>query len=286
MTNTLKDRLFIVAQYLLPHHLISRLIGVLAQSEQPWIKAPLIRLFLRRFDINLAEAEREEPNDYRSFNDFFTRALKADSRPSEGDAADWISPVDACISQFGRISAGRIIQAKGRDYSLSELLGGDTALAEHFEQGEFATLYLAPKDYHRIHMPMAARLVKTRFIPGKLFSVNPLTANTVPRLFARNERLVCEFDSPNGRFVMVLVGAMVVASIETTWSGVVAPWRRRIHEQAFDTPAPVFERGQEMGRFRLGSTVILAFEPDRMRWSAEIKKGANVKLGQRLNQCS
>jgi len=285
MTNTFKDRLFIVAQYLLPHHLISRLIGLLAQSEWPWVKDPLIRFFLRRFDINLAEAEREEPSDYRSFNDFFTRALKADSRPIEGNAGDWVSPVDGCVSQFGRINAGRIIQAKGRDYSLSELLG-DTAQAKQFDQGEFATLYLSPKDYHRIHMPMAARLVKTRFVPGKLFSVNPLTANTVPRLFARNERLVCEFESPQGRFVMVLVGAMVVASIETTWSGVVAPWRRRIAEQAFDTPAPDFDRGQEMARFRLGSTVILAFEADRMRWSPEIKKGANVKLGQCLNHRS
>jgi len=285
MTNTFKDSLFIVGQYLLPHHLISRLIGVLAQSEWPWVKAPLIRLFIDRFDINMAEAERQDPSDYRSFNDFFTRALKADSRPIDGNATDWVSPVDACVSQFGRISAGRIIQAKGRDYSLSELLG-DTVMAEQFDQGEFATLYLAPKDYHRIHMPMAAQLVKTRFIPGKLFSVNPLTANTVPRLFARNERLVCEFDSPHGRFVMVLVGAMVVASIETTWSGVVAPWRRRIQEQAFDTPTPAFQRGQEMGRFRLGSTVILAFEPDGICWSSKIKKGANVKLGQRLNHRS
>ncbi|WP_320821534.1 archaetidylserine decarboxylase [Reinekea sp.] len=284
MTNTLKNILFIGAQYLLPHHLISRLIGVLAQSKRHWIKDPLIRAFLRRFNINLSEAEREQPTDYSSFNDFFTRALKPDSRSLEGNADDWVSPVDACVSQFGRISAGRIIQAKGRDYSLSELLGGDTAMAEQFDNGEFATLYLSPKDYHRIHMPMAARLVKTRFIPGKLFSVNPLTASKVPRLFARNERLVCEFDSAQGRFVMVLVGAMVVASIETTWSGVVAPWQRRIEEQAFANPPPTFERGQEMARFRLGSTVILAFEPDRMRWSTEITTGASVKLGQRLDR--
>jgi phosphatidylserine decarboxylase len=284
MTNTFKDTLFIAGQYLLPHHLFSRLVGILAESEWPWIRDPLIRFFLRRFDINLAEAEREQATDYHSFNDFFTRALKSDRRPIAGSAADWVSPVDGCVSQFGRIEAGRLIQAKGRDYSLRELLGGDTAMAEQFDQGEFATLYLSPKDYHRIHMPMAARLVKTRFIPGKLFSVNPLTADTVPRLFARNERLVCEFESPQGRFVMVLVGAMIVASIETTWSGVVAPWRRRIQEQTFDNPAPACDRGQEMGRFKLGSTVILAFEPGGIRWSEDIKQGASVSLGQRLGQ--
>jgi phosphatidylserine decarboxylase len=162
-------------------------------------------------------------------------------------------------------------------------MGGEATAASRYEGGEFITLYLSPKDYHRIHMPLAAKLVKTTFVPGKLFSVNPLTASHVSRLFARNERLVCEFESSEGRFVMVLVGAMVVASIETTWSGIVAPFQRKITQQILNSKSLDFKKGEEMGRFRLGSTVIMAFEKDKMHWNQEIKNNANVKLGQQLN---
>lgn len=280
----IKDLSFLAAQYLLPHHLLSRFVGFFAESEAPFIRKPLMKFFLNRFGIDLSEAVHETIDGYRTFNDFFTRALKPDARTIEGDPSDWVSPVDACISQFGTIEKGQLIQAKGKAFSLSALLGGDTQTASHYQQGEFATLYLSPKDYHRIHMPQKAKLLKTTFVPGKLFSVNPLTADNVSNLFARNERLVCEFESDQGRFIMVLVGAMIVASIETTWSGIVAPFQRKIIQQQLATDALDFEKGEEMGRFRLGSTVIMVFEPNALTWDDSIKKDANVKMGQRLNQ--
>ena len=283
MTIKLKNVAFITAQYLLPHHLVSRLVGIFAESEWPIIKNTLMKFFLNRFGIDLSEAERESIHEYRNFNDFFTRALKPDARNIQGNDDTWVSPVDGCISQFGRIDDGQLIQAKGKTFTLADLLGGDTNAAAHYKDGEFMTLYLSPKDYHRIHMPLAAKLIKTTFIPGKLFSVNPLTANTVSRLFARNERLVCEFDSAQGRFVMVLVGAMVVASIETTWSGIVAPFQRKIVQQSLNSKLLDFEKGEEMGRFRLGSTVVMAFEKDKMRWNSQINNDANIKMGAPLN---
>lgn len=281
-----KDYLFLSSQYLLPHHALSRFVGFFAESEWAVVKKPLMRFFLKRFGIDLSEAEHETIDGYQNFNAFFTRALKPGARPIEGSAADFCSPVDGAVSQFGRISGDHIIQAKGKHYTLTSLLGGDRQTAEKYEGGEFATLYLSPKDYHRIHMPISATLTKTTFIPGKLFSVNGLTAETVPNLFARNERLVCEFESEQGRFVMVLVGAMIVASIETVWSGIVAPFQRKIIQQNLASHALDFDKGEEMGRFRLGSTVILAFEPGSMTWNDQIKIGANVKLGQNLNQLS
>ncbi len=280
----MKNALFLLSQYLLPHHLLSRFVGLFAESELPFIKFPLMKFFLTRFGIDLTEAERESIKEYRTFNDFFTRALKKEARSIEGSPTDWVSPVDGCVSQFGRITKDQIIQAKGKSYSLTALLGGDSTTAKHYEDGEFATLYLSPKDYHRIHMPLSAKLIKTTFVPGKLFSVNGLTAQNVDNLFARNERLVCEFESANGRFIMVLVGAMIVASIETTWSGIVAPFQRKISQQSLSSTLLDFDKGEEMGRFRLGSTVIMVFEAEKMHWNEKIKIGANVKLGQRLNQ--
>lgn len=280
---SVKDIAFIAAQYLLPHHALSRLAGWFAESELNWIKRPLMRFFLRRFGIDLTEAERENIEDYRNFNDFFTRALKSDARVLDDNDTHWISPVDAAVSQFGTTTEGRLVQAKQKSFSVQALLGGDAGMAKRYANGEFITLYLSPKDYHRIHMPASARLLRTTFVPGRLFSVNPLTANHVDNLFARNERLVCEFDSDRGRFVMVLVGAMVVASIETTWSGIVAPFQRRIQQHDFNTHAIDFRQGEEMGRFRLGSTVIMLFEPGQMTWADQIKKGASVQLGQPLD---
>ena len=241
-----------------------------------------MNFFLNRFGINLSEAEREQVNDYKSFNDFFTRALKPGIRPIEGENNEFVSPVDGAVSQFGTIHNKALIQAKGRTYRLIDLLGGDTAQAEKFAEGEFATLYLSPKDYHRIHMPIAGKLVKTTFVPGKLFSVNQLTAAHVPNLFARNERLVCEFETERGTVIMVLVGAMIVASIETVWSGVVAPFQRKISQHQFESRQLDFTRGEEMGRFRLGSTVILLTQKDTLQWHEQIKKDAHIKLGQIL----
>lgn len=283
MKKTITDLLFIIGQYLLPHHLVSRLVGFFAESHRSFIKRPLMKFFVRRFGIDMSEAERESLEDYQNFNDFFTRSLKPGIRPIEGEPSDWVSPVDARISQFGPIQDGQIIQAKGRTYSVTQLFGGDSEMAAHYQQGEFITLYLSPKDYHRIHMPLRARLIKTTFIPGRLFSVNPLTANSIDRVFARNERLVCEFESVRGRFTMVLVGAMVVASIETVWSGIVAPFKRRIVQRSYQEPTLTFEKGEEMGRFRLGSTVILLIENNQISWHDDIGNEEIVRLGQRLN---
>jgi phosphatidylserine decarboxylase len=278
----LKDFTFIASQYLLPHHLLSRVVGYFAESESSFIKKPLMNFFLNRFGIDLSEAERENVSDYKNFNDFFTRSLKADIRPIEGNSNEFVSPVDGAVSQFGTIEDNALIQAKRRSYRLTDLLGGDTAQAKLFAEGEFATLYLSPKDYHRIHMPIAGKLVKTTFVPGKLFSVNQLTAEHVPNLFARNERLVCEFETDKGTVIMVLVGAMIVASIETVWSGIVAPFQRKISQHQFESRKLDFERGEEMGRFRLGSTVILLTQKGALQWNDQIKNGANVKLGQIL----
>ncbi|MBU2863699.1 phosphatidylserine decarboxylase [Reinekea forsetii] len=278
----LKNISFIASQYLLPHHLLSRVVGYFAESELTFIKKPLMQFFLDRFGIDLTEAKRENINEYKNFNDFFTRALKDGIRPLAGSNNEFISPVDGEISQFGSIEDQTLVQAKGKSFRVVDLLGGDSTQAQKFSGGEFATLYLSPKDYHRIHMPVSGKLVKTTFIPGKLFSVNQLTAQHVPNLFARNERLVCEFETEHGPVIMVLVGAMIVASIETVWSGIVAPFQRKISQHSFETKKLDFERGEEVGRFRLGSTVILLTQKDALNWHEDIAPGATVKLGQLL----
>lgn len=281
--SSLTQRLFVASQYLAPHHLLSRLIGRLAASEWAPIRTTFIRRFAQQFQVNMSEAERENLSDYRTFNDFFTRSLKAGARPLPDDPQRLICPVDGAVSQAGSIDGGRIFQAKGRDYSLTELLGGDIDQGKAFRAGRFATLYLSPRDYHRIHMPCDGRLIRTTFVPGRLFSVNGVTADKVPRLFARNERLVCEFETEHGRMILVLVGAMIVASIETVWAGIVAPDGRRIKHQHFNQDGPHFKRGDEVGRFRLGSTVIVLFTAAAPEWDAGIRAGQPVRLGQPLN---
>lgn len=282
MTTNWKDRLFITSQYLAPHHLLSRCIGTLAESEFGPIRNTFIRQFAKRFDVDMSEAERESLDDYSNFNDFFTRALKANARPFPTAADTFACPVDGAVSQIGRIEDGRIVQAKGQSFSTIELLGGDAQQARYYQGGQFATLYLSPRDYHRIHMPCNGKLLRTTFVPGRLFSVNAVTADHVPRLFARNERLVCEFETDHGRMIMVLVGAMIVASIETTWAGVVAPYQRQIQQHHYDEPDLRLSRGEEMGRFRLGSTVILLLPENSLSWSAELTPGVQVRLGQAL----
>ena len=284
MTLSLKDRLFVASQYIAPHHALSRLVGALAESEWGPLKRRFISTFAKHYQVNMEEAERPSLDDYRNFNDFFTRALKAEARTFPADTRALCSPVDGSVSQAGAITDGRIIQAKRQSFTVTELLGGDAEQARRYKDGEFATLYLSPKDYHRIHMPCDGTLVRTTFVPGRLFSVNGTTAEAVPRLFARNERLVCEFDTERGRMVMVLVGAMIVASIETTWAGVVAPMRRQIQHQNYNNPKLSFKRGEEMGRFRLGSTVVMLFEANTLALKESISPGEPIRLGQSLEK--
>lgn len=255
ITVIVSQKAFSLLQYPLPHHAISRLIGKLAQCDNPWVKDTLIKAFIKRFNVDMSQALEPNPTAYATFNDFFTRALKADARPL-GDGI--LSPADGVLSQYGRLQAGQLVQAKGHTYSAQTLLGGDTALAEEFLGGSFATVYLSPRDYHRVHMPVTGTLREMIYVPGRLFSVNQATATYVPGLFARNERLVCIFDTEHGPMAMVLVGAMIVAAIETVWSGQVTPLSGHPQRIPFGQPITL-EKGAEMGRFKLGSTVVMCF---------------------------
>ncbi|EWM42131.1 phosphatidylserine decarboxylase [Bordetella holmesii 41130] len=266
---SIKDQIFLASQYLAPHHLVSRAMGVLADSRAPEIKNAMISRFVRRYQVDMSQALIEDPRAYASFNEFFTRALKPDARPLDDDPHTIVSPADGAISQLGPIQAGRIFQAKGHSFGLSALLGGDDQRAAPFEGGDFATIYLSPKDYHRVHMPVTGTLREMIHIPGRLFSVNPLTASHVPELFARNERVACIFDTEHGPMALVLVGAMIVASIETVWAGLVTPHKRQVRSMRYDALGrePItLTRGAEMGRFKLGSTVVVLFGPRRIRW--------------------
>ena len=277
---------FIWSQYLAPQHALSRAAGWLASSKLPWLKDMLIRRFIRAYGVDMNQAERPA-SDYLCFNDFFTRALKPDARPIADSEKYIVCPADGAISQVGRIEGSRILQAKGQSYTASELLGGDETLAARFDGGHFITIYLSPSDYHRVHMPVTGTLTETTYIPGVLFSVNTATANAVPRLFARNERLACLFDTPYGAVASVMVGAMIVASIETVWSGLVKPHGKQMIRTAFaESEAPVLDAGAEMGRFLLGSTVILLFEPGQIEWLADLRAGDTLLMGQILGRKS
>jgi phosphatidylserine decarboxylase len=280
---SIKDRLFIASQYVLPQHLLSRAVGTLADAEMEWVKNPLINLFIKQFGVNMSEAQRQTAGEFKSFNDFFTRELIDGARPIEGDASVLSSPADGAVSQLGEIVDGRVFQAKGQDYCLTELLGGDAQRAAPFMGGEFATIYLSPKDYHRVHMPMKGTLRDMIYVPGDLFSVNQVTAENVPRLFARNERVVCIFDTEKGPMAMVLVGAMIVAAVETVWAGHIAPPRRELKVTEYGAPTPVsLEKGAEMGRFKLGSTVILCHPKDTVKWSENLKAGTPLRMGEAI----
>ncbi len=271
-------------QYLLPQRLSTRVVHWATRVRAPWFKNALIRAFCRSFKVDLSEAEQPDPTAYEHFNAFFTRALKPGIRSLRGDGL--CCPVDGSVSQAGAITEGRIFQAKGRDYSLTELLGGDAELAAPFRNGGFVTLYLSPRDYHRIHMPCAGRLISMIHVPGKLFSVSPLTTRVIPDLFARNERVVCRFETATGPLALVLVGAINVASIETVWAGVITPpLGRRIRRRDYPAGgegAIILERGAEMGRFNMGSTVIVL--SGATRWDPAIRPEASVRLGQRLGR--
>jgi len=274
--------LFVYSQYLTPQHLLSRTAGKVAECEIPSLKNALIDWFIKQYGVNMSEALIESPAEFRHFNDFFTRELKANVREIDQSPKAIISPVDGAISQLGKIRQGQVFQAKGQSFSIVELLGGDTQRAQPFMGGDFATIYLSPKDYHRIHMPVTGTLREMVYIPGKLFSVNPVTAAKVPRLFARNERVAVIFDTAFGPMAMVLVGAMIVASIETVWAGLVAPIKRQIKSTRYGekNDAVTLKKGDEMGRFKLGSTVVLAFPPDTSQFVESLKAESAVQMGQ------
>ena len=275
----LKDLLFMTAQYLLPHHLLSRLAGCVAECRWPWFKDPLIEWFVKSYQVNMSEAEISDPRAFSHFNDFFTRALKTDARTFVDTPGSIACPVDGAISQIGDIQAGRIFQAKGHEFSSYDLLGGSLALEKEFDGGKFTTVYLSPKDYHRIHMPVSGTLRKMIYVPGRLFSVSPLTTSKVPSLFSRNERMVAVFDTEFGPMAMVLVGAMIVASIETVWAGLVTPPKRQLQKFSYGEEIHL-KKGDELGRFKLGSTIVMLFGNDVMDWEQALTPDQSVQMGQ------
>lgn len=282
MSASLPDRCFALLQYLLPKQLLSRGIYHLMRCRSRWLKNLVIGSFLRGYDVNMEEAVDGNPLAYPSFNDFFTRALRAGVRPLPSAANGIASPVDGTVSQVGRLHGDVILQAKGRNYSVADLVGGDQAQAARYAGGHFACIYLAPYNYHRIHMPLTGRVERTLYVPGALFSVNSSTARAVPRLFARNERVICEFTTTAGHMALVLVGALFVGSIETVWNGEINPPPRRTRG-VVPLPQGVGQTvalGAEMGRFNMGSTVILLFEPGRIEFAATLHAGATVRMGQ------
>ncbi len=284
------DSLLTLPQYLIPHHLLSRLILKLTRLQLGTFTHWLIKRFIKYYNVDMRMAQSASFRDYASFNQFFTRALKPTARPLDDDA-DIICPVDAQISQIGSIEQGSLLQAKGRYFQLNDLLGGQTEMANQFQQGLFCTLYLSPKDYHRIHIPTTGRLTDMVYVPGRLFSVNQRTTRVVPNLFARNERVICLFETEFGPMALILVGALFVGSIETVWAGTVTPNRssKIEHWHYSEQTAPVLQRGAEMGRFNMGSTVIVLLKsempksPFFQRANTPLAKGERVVMGQALN---
>ena len=277
------DRMAVLPQYLLPKKALTRLMGELAGARGGALTTHVVRWFIQRYRVNMAEAANPDPAAYVTFNDFFTRALAAGTRPLA--SADLVCPVDGAISQFGAIEGDAILQAKNHSYTVQALVGGDADLARPFLGGHFATLYLSPKDYHRIHMPCDGRLVRMIHVPGALFSVNPTTARGVPNLFARNERVVCVFENPvHGRFALVLVGATIVGSMATVWHGVVNPPRPgTIRDWRYEGASAVtLKQGDEMGRFLLGSTVVFLFPPGPLAFNPAWKPGGAIRMGEAM----
>lgn len=285
-STTLLDHLRSWPLALLPHQLLSRVMRRATRWRVRWWKNFLIDAFIRWFGVDMSQARSPSTDDYPDFNSFFTRALQKGMRPLP-DVPDAIAcPVDGTVSACGPIDQDRILQAKGHDYSLTTLLGSDTQCAARFQNGHFVTLYLSPRDYHRVHMPCAGRLTETTYVPGRLFSVAPHTTRAIRGLFTRNERLACLFDTDDGPLAMIMVGAVFVSCMETVWGGVVNPrmhlsLQTRKFDETGGTP-PVLQRGDEMGRFNIGSTVILLFGPGQAEWSAALQPGKAVALGQAI----
>jgi phosphatidylserine decarboxylase len=280
---TLSDRWLTLPQYLIPQHALSVLMHKLTRSELTWFKNSFIRFIIKKYKVNIEEAKTAELTAYRSFNEFFTRQLREGVRPiADGDVV--VSPVDGAISQLGQINKGQIIQAKGRQYSVLELLAGNQELAQQFENSQFATIYLSPRDYHRIHMPLTGKLKSMSYIPGKLFSVSPRTARAVPKLFARNERVVTVFETDIGPMVLVLVGAIFVGSMETVWQGQITPdYGKKVEHWAYQgEQAITIQKGEEMGRFNMGSTVVMLMPEQCKPFLGKFKAGSTIQLGQAI----
>ena len=277
----MSDRLAVLPQYLIPKQMLTTLAGKFANAEAGSLTTNVIRWFVDRYGVNMSEAANPDIASYRRFNEFFTRALQSAARPLAD--ADFICPVDGAISQFGAIERDQIFQAKGHSYSTTALVGGDRELAARFENGRFATLYLSPRDYHRIHMPCAGKLTRMIHVPGALFSVNPCTARGVPGLFARNERVVCVFESAFGPFVLTLVGATIVGSMATVWHGTVNPPRPGvIREWRYDEREIVLNKGEEMGRFLLGSTVVMLFPQNTLAFNPDWTPTRAIRMGEAM----
>ena len=277
----MNDKLFIRLQHLVPQHGLSRAAGWLASTDNKLLKNTFISWFVKRYNVDMSLAAEENPLAYACFNDFFTRALKPDARPINSTPDSIVCPADGAVSQLGKIIDGRIFQAKGQDYTALELLGGDESLAAEFIDGNFATVYLSPRDYHRVHMPYSGKLRAMVSIPGELFSVNTVTAENVPRLFSRNERVAAIFDTDIGPMAVVLVGAMIVAGIETVWDGQIAPFASRdIATSLYPYQNITLNKGDEMGRFKLGSTAVILFAKDKMHWDEKFSAGTPTKMGE------
>lgn len=271
---------FIAFQRLAPQHLLSRVVGFFAESRL--LKRPFISWFKNRYQVDLSEALIEDPNAYKNFNDFFTRELKPGARPINEEDGIIVSPADGAISQIGRINDQLLLQAKGKHFSVASLLACDLDTAAKFSDGNFVTVYLSPKDYHRVHMPIAGKLEKTTYVPGKLFSVNQQTAESVENLFAVNERLVCHFKTDIGPMALVLVGAMIVAGIETVWSGPMAPNKSKVKIENENHEDINLAIGQEMGRFKLGSTAIVLLPKDTVEFNAQLQAGSAMRMGEKI----
>ncbi|MEK5754553.1 MULTISPECIES: archaetidylserine decarboxylase [Acinetobacter] len=277
ITSRLKQQLFIQAQKVVPQHRLSRVVGKIAASENPIVKTAVIAAFKTKYGIDMSIAEQTNALKFKSFNDFFTRGLRTGVRAVDADSTAIVSPADGAISQLGKIENGDVFQAKGQKFTVENLIA-DPQLAEPFKNGEFATVYLSPRDYHRVHMPFAGTLTETLYVPGELFSVNQTTAENIPGLFARNERMVCLFDTELGRMAVVLVGAMIVAGIETVATGKVKP-SGRIELNQHNL---FLEKGAELGRFYLGSTAVILFEENKMQWDEKFKANSTVLMGEAL----
>lgn len=285
----LSARLFIALQHILPQHFLSRMMWRLTRCEYKWLLLLILPLFIRQFKVNMEEAKNPDWKSYASFNHFFTRELKEDAREISADKNTIVSPVDGAISQLGKINTDLIFQAKGHAYSLTQLLGGREDLSKIFKNGLFNTIYLSPKDYHRIHMPIDGTLEEMIHVPGQLFSVNPTTVENVPALFARNERVICLFNTAVGPMIMILVGAIFVASIETVWHGEVTPPTRKDirnwkYGEGSENERISLIKGQEMGRFNMGSTVILLYANKKIDWDKELNAEQSVRLGETIGQ--
>jgi phosphatidylserine decarboxylase len=281
----MNDKLFIRLQHLIPQHGLSRAAGWLASTDNKLLKNTFINWFVKRYNVDMTLAAEENPLAYACFNDFFTRALKPGARPIDSNADSIVCPADGAISQLGKIIDGRIFQAKDQSYTALELLGGDESLAAEFAGGSFATVYLSPRDYHRVHMPYGGKLRAMVSVPGELFSVNTVTAENVPRLFARNERAVAIFDTDIGPMAVVLVGAMIVAGIETVWDGQIAPFASRdIATSLYPYQNIMLNKGDEMGRFKLGSTAIVLFAKDKMQWDEKFQAAIPTKMGESMGK--